>query len=224
MEQRLAGHGSSAAFVSAGAAAVVLLTWNLERNLTSYAPIETAIAVTVGYFLALFLWVGAFNVILFDLEYREGPAANIRWLRIAGFTARLAIVASLLVPIVVLTQAYGLYTALYALMFLAVGAVLFAQDIEARRARLLRGLLPWLGMTTGVVFIVVGLTWLAVYFTPEVAYQVMLGMPFVTQVGTTPVLIEVDPQNLAELLYIVWAVWLGVKLSRATAVAPAPAL
>jgi hypothetical protein len=42
-------------------------------------------------------------------------------------------------------------------------------------------------------------------------------------VANTPVLIDLNARYLAELMYIVWAIWLGVTLGRTTAVAPVPA-
>jgi hypothetical protein len=43
-------------------------------------------------------------------------------------------------------------------------------------------------------------------------------------VANTPVVIDVNALYLAQLLYIIWAIWLGATLRRTTAVAPAPAL
>ena len=85
--QMLTGHGSSAAFVSAGAVAVYFV---IEQ--VGYAPFAFAIATPVGYFLALWLWLGALNVMLFDLECRERPASGARVLLVPRVLALLAIV------------------------------------------------------------------------------------------------------------------------------------
>jgi hypothetical protein len=220
--QWIAGHGSSAALVSAGAVAVDFAIEQVDSS--GYAP-AFAIATPVGYFLALWLWLGALNVMLFDLERRERPASGARVLLVLRVLALLAIVISVLVLIAILTPRDLSVAWLYGLMFLAVGAVLLVYNIEARRARLLHGALPWLGMVTGVAHLVVGLGYAAWYITPDVGIPVLIGLHLgIIQVGTTPVVIDVNARYLAQLLYIVWAIWLGVTLRRTRAVAPAPAL
>jgi uncharacterized membrane protein HdeD (DUF308 family) len=139
--------------------------------------------------------------------------------------ALLAIVISVLVLITVLTQTNSRLPWLYGFMFIAVGTVLLVHNFEARRARLLHGALPWLGMVTGVAYLVVGLGYAAWYITPDVGIPVLIGLHLgIIQVGATPVVMDVNARYLAQLLYIVWAIWLGVTLRRTRAVAPAPAL
>jgi hypothetical protein len=220
--QWIAGHGSSAAFVSAGAVTAYFAIEQVDSS--GYAP-AFAIAIPVGYFLALWLWLGALNVMLFDLERRERPATGARVLLVPRVLALLAIVISVLVLITVLTQTNSRLPWLYGFMFLAVGAVLLVHNIEARRARLLHGGLPWLGMVAGVAYLVVGLGYATWFITPDVGIQVLIGLHLgIIQVGTTPAVIDVNARYLAQLLYIVWAIWLGVTLRRTGAVAPAPAL
>jgi hypothetical protein len=216
-----AGHGSAAAFVSAGAVAVYFAMEQVDFS--GYAP-AFATATPVGYFLALWLWLVALNVMLLDLERLERPASGARVLLVPRVLALLAIVISVFVLIAILTP-YSSAALVYGLMFLAVGAVLLVHNIEARRTRLLHGALPWLGMVAGVAYLVVGLGYAAWYSGSYVGIQVLIGSHLgIIQVATIPVVIDVNARYLAELLYIVWAIWLGVTLRRTRAVVPVPAV
>jgi hypothetical protein len=221
--QWIAVHGSSAACVSAGALAGLFVAEQVE-NTFGYG-IAIGMAAFVAYFLALFLWLGAFNVILFDLERRERPVSGTRVLLIPRVLAMLAIGISVLVLLALLTPRDSNVSWLYGLMFLAVGAVILVHNIEARRARVLHGALPWLGIVVGVAYLVVALGYVAWHFAPEVGVPVLIGLHLgIIEVGSTPMVIDVNARYLAQLLYIVWAIWLGVALRRTTALAPAPAL
>lgn len=58
---------------------------------------------------------------------------------------------------------------------------------------LIQGVLPWLGIATGVAYVVAG-----------------IGFATFFMVGWNALLV-------GQVLYIVWAIWLGVKLSRSKA-------
>jgi fatty acid desaturase len=90
----------------------------------------------------------------------------------------------------------------YFLLYGSVGLTLLIHNLDARRAHILRGVLPWLGMVTAVFFLLAG-----------IGYAIFLfGGPFA---------IGWNSLQLGVLLYIVWAIWMGIHLIRSKAPAPA---
>ena len=99
---------------------------------------------------------------------------------------------------------FGTY---YALTFVPVGLSLLVHNVDGRRAGLLHGVLPWVGIVTGLAFAVAGLGFASL----------------LVPMGTTLFTVGWNALLLGQVLYIVWAIWMGVKLSRSNAGAPAEA-
>lgn len=197
--QRLAGYGPLAAFVSAGALLVFLV---LEQ--TSYAIATTApslfVPIAITFFVAQTVWVAGLAVVVFDLEYLEHPSTSNPWIRVAQVAALVALV----MPIPV---AGAPFTALgvkvqapaFMLLFLGVAITLLVHCIEGRRARLLHGVLPWLGIVTGGLYVICAIAYIGI---------------LLPSIGMSVFMVGFNVNMLAELLYIVWGVWMGVHLIR----------
>lgn len=86
--QRLAGYGPIASFVSAASLLVFFVIQQLPPTATQsvYVPVE------IAFLLALFLWVAALTVVVFDLAWLEHPATSTRWFRVAQVALLVAMV------------------------------------------------------------------------------------------------------------------------------------
>ena len=197
--QRLAGYGPIAAFVSGGCLLVVAVIQQI------LIPPSVFVAVAIVFLLAIFVWVGSLTVTLFDLEWLEHPATNKRWFQVALAAALVAMAAPLVIALIQFAGAPVPFPIPYILLWLGVGISLLVHNIEGRRAGLLHGVLPWLGVAAGVGFIYLGVLQSPVLFTTTFVMAWYYGL--------LP----------TEVLYIAWAIWMGVHLSRSKSASPAMA-
>lgn len=189
--QKLAGYGSTAAFVSAGSQVVFLFLL-----LFGYPIINAVLAlnfpVFLVWFLALWLWLAAFAVLVLDLEWLEHPATSTRWFQVAHWATLAAVFLPVLFGIAIVTNNGNLGTIVVSLLSLCVGLSLLIHNIDARRAGLVRGTLPWIGIVDGVAFLLVAI---GIYAGIGIL-ALWIGLVF----------------------YIAWAIWMGVRLRKTKAV------
>ena len=191
--QRLAGYGSIAAFVSAA----MLLVFAVLGNVMLPASLATVQA--IAYFVAMSGWAAALAVALFDLEWMEHAATRTRWVQ----AALVAAIVAAVMPLFVMVALFRGTTVPYVLeipttlLLLGVGIGILIHSIEARRARLLHGALAWIGIVDGAFWIYLGILQFIFIFTPKLVMGFVYGLP------------------VTELVYLVWAIWLGVHLTRA---------
>ena len=197
--QRLAGFGPVASFVSAAALVVIVLFQQMM------IPPSFLVAAEITYLLAFFVWVGSLTVTLFDLEWLEHPATGTGVLRVALSAIALAMVMPGVIALVIFASAPVPLEIPWAVMFAGVGGSLLIHNIEGRRARLLHGVLPWIGIVAGAGFAYLGILEFIYMFTPKLVMGFVYGMP------------------LTQLLYLVWTIWMGVHLIRARSRAKTPA-
>ena len=202
--QRLAGFGPLAAFVSA-AALFVFLTLEQFGSAIGQGSSAVYIRVVIVFVLALWLWIAALNVVVFDLEWMEHPATSTAWFQVARWSTLVALVVPPLLLVVGLTNANQFFPILYCLTFIAVGLSLGIHNVDARRAGILRGPLPWLGAFLSIGYLIGGIGFGLLYFT------------------TSLVVVTWNALQLGHLLYLIWAVWMGIHLTRSRAVTPAAA-
>jgi len=197
--QRLAGFGPAAAFVSAFALLVIAVI--------NYAPITPSVFVAafITFLAAFVVWTGSLTVTLFDLEWLEHPATSTPLIRVALAAILVAMVMPAVLALGVFAGAPIPLAIPWTLIFLGVGVSLLVHNLEARRAKLLHGALPWIGIVTGGFFVYLGLLQFIFMFTPKLVMGFFYGLP------------------VTQLTYLVWAIWMGVHLIRARSKAEAPA-
>ena len=191
--QRLAGYGPIAAFVSAAALFVVAVIQQV------IIPPSIFLVTAIVYLVVIATWVGGLTITLFDLEWLEHLKTNTGLFRVA---LGAALVAMLMPAFIALIQFAGVavpYAIPYVVLWLGVGIALLVHNIEGRRAGLLHGALPWIGMAAGVGFVYLGVLQSFVLFTTSF---VMFWYPALVP---------------TQLLYLVWAIWMGVHLIRSKA-------
>jgi hypothetical protein len=191
--KKLAGYGSAAAFVSAGSLFVFLFLLLFGYAIFNAVP-ALVFPVFLVWFVALWLWVGAFAVLVLDLEWLEHPATSTTWFRVAHWATLVAVFLPVVFGIAVITDNGALGTVVSSALALCVGLSLLIHNIDARRAGLLRGALPWIGIVAGVAYLLLATT-------------IYAGFGFVALM-------------LGQVFYIAWATWMGIRLRTASA-APA---
>lgn len=195
--EKLAGYGPAAAFVSAGSLFVFFFLLLFGYSIFTAVHALT-FPVYLVWFLALWLWLGAMAVLVFDLEWLEHPATSTRWFQVAHWATLAAAFLPVLFGIAVVTNSGSFGTIVVSLLALCVGLSLLIHNIDARRAGLLHGFLPWIGIVTGVAYLLV-------------AIGIYAGIGFVALL-------------LGQVFYIAWAIGMGVNLRRSKArLAAAPA-
>jgi hypothetical protein len=199
--KRLAGQGSRAAVASGIAMVLVLLNVIVASPLSNASP---ALGVLLGVLLllAVTVWLAGLAVAGLDLDWLAHPGThNGRMLASLWF----AIAGAFLAPLIALaawSQApTWMLQLLLCLIGLTAGGFTILHNLEARRAGLLTGALPWLGIAAGAFFLVF---WLGV----------LLALVPLVFLGFFP----------GAVLYAGWAIWLGVRLGRVPQTAPAGAL
>jgi hypothetical protein len=193
--EKLAGYGPTAAFVSAGSLLVFVLILLFGYPIFSAVPALT-LPVFLVWFVALWIWVCAFAVLVLDLEWLEHPATSTTWFKVAHWATLVAVFLPVVFGIAVITNNGGLGTTAASVLALCVGFSLLVHNIDARRAGLLKGALPWIGVVAGVAYILVALT-------------IYAGFGFIALM-------------LGQTFYIAWATWLGMNW-RAAKASPAGA-
>lgn len=197
--QRLAGYGPTAAYVSAGALFLFYFILVFGTPIAQAAP-GIAVPMTIVYILTLWLWLAALAVVVFDLEWLEHPATSTRWFQIAHWTALVTVFLPVLLVIGFLAGVGFLVQVSFYVTFFLVGVNVLIHNVDARRAGLLQGILPWLGIVTGASFIIAGL---CIWSLVPVGFAGLI---------------------LGQTFYIAWAIWMGMRLSTSkTPATPAPA-
>lgn len=188
--QRLAGYGPIAAFVSATALFVIAVIQQVM------IPPSIFLVTAIVYLVVIATWVGGLTVTLFDLEWLEHPKTNTGLFRVALGAALLAMLMPAFIALIQFAGVAVPYAIPYVVLWLGVGFALFVHNIEGRRAGLLHGVLPWIGMAAGVGFVYLGVVQSFVLFT----------MAFV--------MFWYNALLPTQVLYLVWAIWMGVHLIR----------
>ncbi len=196
--QRLAGFGPAAAFISVAAMVVIAVVQNAPLPANLFVPIF------IGFLLAFFVWVGSLTVTLFDLEWMQHPATSTGLFRIALAAILIAMVMPGVLALGVFAGAPVPLAIPWGVLLAGVGVSLLIHNFEGRRARLLHGVLPWVGMVAGACFAYLGILEFVFVFTPKLVMGFVYGLP------------------VTQLLYLVWAIWMGVHLLRSRSTAPAP--
>jgi hypothetical protein len=189
--QKLAGYGSTAGFVSAGSQLVFLFLLLFGYPIINAVP-ALNFPVFLVWFLALWLWLAAFAVLVLDLEWLEHPATSTRWFQVAHWATLAAVFLPVLFGIAIVTNNGTLGTIVVSLLSLCVGLSLLIHNIDALRAGLVRGTLPWIGIVDGVAFLLVAI---GIYAGIGIL-ALWIGLVF----------------------YIAWAIWMGVRLRRTKAI------
>jgi hypothetical protein len=205
--QRLAGIGPIAAHVSAGALFVLFVIEEFNNEILTVIGSVAYVTQAIVIFLLLWLWVAAFSVVTFDLEWIEHPKTSTRRLQVVrGVTFIAMVMPAVLLLAVLLNLPLIFQVVPNALLWGGVGISILVHNWEARRAGILHGVLPWLGIVSGVAMTLAG-----------------IGYPLFVPIGTRALffLITINVLLLGQVLYMVWAIWLGVKLARSKVVAPA---
>lgn len=205
--QRLAGFGPIAALVSAGALFVLFVIEEFNNEILTVIGSVAYVTQAIVIFLLLWLWVAALSVVTFDLEWIEHPKTSTRWFQVArGFTLIAMVMPAVLLLAVLLNPPLIFQVVPNALTWGGVGISILVHNWKARRAGILHGVLPWLGIVSGVAMTLAG-----------------IGYPLFVPIGTRALffLITINFLLLGQVLYMLWAIWLGVKLARSKVVAPA---
>lgn len=185
---RLAGQGPRAAIASGLAAVVVILDVLFGRSLSGAA----GTLVGVLMFLSLTVMLGGLAIAGLDLDWMAHPDTHNGRMLASLWFATIGAMLPLLLALASLGQTRGWLTQLIVcLMGLTAGGFTILHNLEGRRARLLSGPLPWLGIAAGALFLVF---WLGILIasTPLVAAGLFPGL----------------------VLYAAWSIWLGVRLGR----------
>lgn len=197
--RRLAGYGSQAATVSGVALAVTLVLLIFAPALFNLSDVF-GVVVAALLVLGLTVWMAGMAVVGLDLDWLEHPGTHSGRMLVSLWFAVAGIFVPLLIAIVIATQApAGVQQLAICLLGLTAGGFLTFHNVEAIRAGLLRGVLPWLGIVAGVAFLVLWLGSLVGLF-PLIALGFFIGTVF----------------------YAGWAIWLGRRL-RVPATVGAPA-
>jgi hypothetical protein len=198
--QRLAGFGPIAALVSAGALFVLFVIEEFNNAILTVIGSVPYVTQAIVFFLLLWLWVAALSVATFDLEWIEHPRTSTPRLQVArGLTFIAMVMPAVLLLALLLNLPLIFQVVLNALTWGGVGISILVHNWEARRAGILHGVLPWLGIVSGVAMTLAGIGY--ALFVPN---------------GTRALffLIAINFLLLGQVLYMVWAIWLGVKLAR----------
>ncbi|HVD00756.1 MAG TPA: hypothetical protein VNG93_06370 [Candidatus Dormibacteraeota bacterium] len=193
--QRLAGMGPRAAIVSGVTMIVLLLDWIFGS--AAFGSGRLGFLAAVLFLLAGTAWLGAMAVAGLDIDWMAHPDTHngrllaSLWLAIAG---------SFLPPLLAVSVLVGapawVTQLILCLIGLVAGGFTILHNLEAHRVGILSGLLPWVGILSGVFFLVL---WLGV----------LLSLPPLTFFGLF----------VGGILYAAWAIWLGIKLGRKAPVA-----
>ena len=191
--QRLAGFGPAAAFISAGAVIVFSVIVQVAANI----PPSLIVPAVIVILAMMTVFVAALAVTLFDLEWIDDPRTSTPRIKLA---LGAALVAAVMPAVLGLIQFAGLPVPdpiPFTIYFLGIGVSVLVHSIEGRRAGIVHGALAWIGIVDGALFIALAALQALVLFT----FALVMGAYY-----TLPVVY---------LLYVVWAVWMGVHLVRA---------
>lgn len=161
--QRLKGFGPIAGLVSAGALFVLFVIEEFNNAILTVIGSVPYVAQAIVFFLLLWLWVAALSVMTFDLEWIEHPKTRTRWLQVARGLTLIAMVMPAVLLLAVLLNLPLIFNAVpNALTWGGVGISILVHNWEARRAGILHGVLPWLGIVSGAALTLAGIGYPAV--------------------------------------------------------------
>ena len=198
--KRLAGYYPIAAFVSAGS---LLVYFFLEEAGNAIATAAPSMLYVLQFVQVATLWLWAAGLVTVTISTDSASTLAVRVAAAVALIAPIPIGVAPLTPLGIALQAPS-----FLLLFLSAATMLLAYNLDARRAGRLHGALPWLGIGVGVAYAISAVLYFGI-LTPNVGMDV-----FMTGFNV----------NLAaEIAYMVWAIWTGVKLTRTkTAISPAP--
>lgn len=204
--QKLAGYGPTASIVS-GVSLIVffVLLFFAPPVFGNNRALEAVAAILL--LLALTLWPAALLVVGVDLEWLEHPLTHTGRMQaslVAGFIA-IFLPVIFVITLVFFSQGQA-PSAPIGLLCLCIGVFLLIQNWEARKAGLLHGVLPWIGLVSGGAFVLTGLS-----FLPTVA-NVLFMYVFA-------ILFWV----IATISFMFWSIWLGIYLRSAEQLPTTPA-
>ena len=202
----LAGYGPLAAIVSGVALVVCLLVLMFGPVI---APALNAISLTLIAIAAIAAgtWPAALVVVGLDLNWLEHPATHTGRMRLSLYAVALAAVTFPIFGVLVAIFSTSNST-LPELGLVVLGACiayfLIVQNWEARRAGLLHGVLPWLGLVAGGCFALMAIASLAGQVS-----SIFFGLAFLSFFA-------------GAITFVFWAIWLGIRLRGATPLAATP--
>lgn len=172
--------------------AVSLLTWTFLSSRFGTGAI--GLAAGVLFVLLSTVWLAAMAVTGLDLDWIAHPDTHngrllaSLWLALGG-----TLLPSLIAVSVLLSGPGWVQQLLLCLVGLVAGGFTILHNLEAHRVGILRGVLPWLGILSGIFFLVF---W----------FGMLIGLPLLVGFGYL----------VGGILYSCWAIWLGVRLARRT--------
>lgn len=199
--QRLAGFGPAAAFISAAA----VIVFSVVLQLAAEIPPSLIVPAVVVILATMTVFVAALAVTLFDLEWIDHAATSTPRIRLA---LGAALVAAFMPTVLGLIQFAGLPVPdpiPFTIYFLGIGVSVLVHSIEGRRAGILHGALAWIGIADGALFVALAAFQAAVLFTSALVMGAYYSLPVVY------------------VLYVIWAIWMGVHLVRSKAPTPVKA-
>ena len=190
--------GPRAAIVSGVSILVALLTWIFLSALFSTSD-GVGLVSTLVFVVALTLWLAGMAIAGLDIDWMAHPDTHSGRLLASLW---LAVTGIFLPPLIALAFMAGapqsVLQLLVCLLGLAAGGFTVLHNLEALRAGILSGPLPWLGIVAGLAFLVF---WLGTL----IQLPVLMAAGFFT----------------GAVCYAGWSIWLGLELGRT---APAAAL
>jgi hypothetical protein len=204
IQRRLAVYGPLAAHVGAGSLLVFFFFQQFGGAIATAIP-ALYIPSLIVFDLAFWVWLVAFAVVVFDIERLAQTTNSAHSFQVARWATIIAMIVPILLFIAQILYSSVLMPLSYLTIFGCVGISLILHNFAARGARLLHGALPWLGVVTAVAYILAA-----------IGFGTLL-LP----IGATSFMIGFNVLLLGEVLYIAWAIWIGVKLSRSKVAAPA---
>jgi hypothetical protein len=95
-----------------------------------------AIPMTIVWLFALWSWLGALAVVVFDLEWLEHPATSTRWFQVAHWATLAALVVPVLLGIGLIANSGGIVSISFLLIGVTVGISLLIHNLDRRWASL----------------------------------------------------------------------------------------
>ena len=206
--ERLAGYGPTAALVSGGSLFIALFILIFGPGIHP-AWDGVAVAMVVVAALAATLWPLSLVVVGLDLEWLEHPDTHTGRLRFSLWAAFLGAFCPLFFALVLIVANNSFLPALPLAVLAADMAIfLIIQNREARKAGLLKGVLPVIGYIAGG-----GFTLMALGFATSLLSPLAFGLGLIGFFTGT-------------VSFVFWSIWLGLRLhgeKNAVPIAASPA-
>jgi hypothetical protein len=196
--EKLAGYGPIAAVVS-GVSLIVCLVILLVGP--TIAPNFDAFSVTLVLIAAVAatLWPASLVVVGVDLRWLEHPATHTGRMQASLWAVAIAAVSFPIFGIVIAVASNTSVPAIpLAVLAICMSFYLIVQNWEARKAGLLQGVLPWIGLVSGGCFAIMGFG-----FVVGLASPIFFGLGFLGFFA-------------AIVCFSFWSIWLGIRLRGVT--------